>query len=111
MSTDIARLLGNTLMSAVTQPAAAPRRAKQHAAGPWRRLATALFDAPRRLLARIERRRAERDALIRYATSEGRHLEIGRAPLDRALLLAGRVDPLFPFIRPFIRRPEGSRRP
>jgi hypothetical protein len=92
MTTDIAIRLGNTFISAVSrQPAAATPARPSHA----RRLAQAIFRAPGRLVAWLERRQAARDALVRYAMNEGREGP-GRNEIERAVLLTGRADMLFP---------------
>lgn len=96
MSTDIATRLGNTFISAVTQPASSRVVVAATEPGLWRRLAQAVFTGPSRLLAGAARRQAERDALIRYAMAEGRELGLGRNELERAVLLTGRADMLLP---------------
>ncbi len=97
MTTAIATRLGNTFIGAVTQPARPARRsdvATQRSI--WRKLGLALFHAPGRLAAWAQQRQAERDALIRYAMNEGRELGLGRSEIERAVLLTGRADLLFP---------------
>jgi|GEM_PF-3147120 len=94
MTTDLALRLGNTFITAVTRQPAASAAATTPSI--WRRLGAAAFSAPSRLLARAQRRQAERDALIRYAMTEGRELGLGRSEIERAVLLTGRADMLFP---------------
>ena len=95
MSTDLATRLGNTFIGAVTgTAAAAPRRAAQP--GFWRKLGHTVFHAPAQVMAGLARRQTERDALIRYAMTEGRELGLGRSEIERAVLLTGRADMLFP---------------
>jgi hypothetical protein len=97
MTIDLATRLGNTFISAVTPPMPAmPYTATVRQSGLWRRLARAVFQAPGRVMAHLERRQAERDALLRYAMSEGRELGLGRSEVERAVLLTGRADMLFP---------------
>lgn len=97
MTTDIATRLGNTLMGAVSQPATAVRRlGATTQPSIWRKLGQAVFTAPARFVAHLQRRQAERDALIRYAMTEGKHLGLGRSEIERAVLLTGRADMLFP---------------
>ena len=97
MTTDLAIRLGNTFIGAVTPPAAAtPRAGVVRGPGFWRKLAHAVFQAPGRIMATLNRRQAERDALIRYMMSEGQGLGIGRGEIERAVLLTGRADMLFP---------------
>jgi hypothetical protein len=97
MTIDLAARLGNTFISAVTPPVPAmPLTATVRQPGLWRRLARAVFQAPGRFMARLARRQAERDALIRYAMAEGRQQGIGRNEIERAVLLTGRADMLFP---------------
>ena len=97
MTTDIATRLGNTLMGAVIQPASAARIVTAAPrTGFWHKLAVALFQAPSRFMAHLQRRQAERDALIRYAMTEGKELGLGRNEIERAVLLTGRADMLFP---------------
>ncbi len=100
MTTDLATRLGNTLIGAVARTAdpraadLAPRTTAQP--GFWRQLGGAVFHAPGRFIAGLARRQAERDALIRYAQAEGRELGVGRREIERAVLLTGRADSLFP---------------
>ena len=97
MTTDLAIRLGNTFIGAVTRPAAAlPRTGAVKAPGFWRKLGRAVFQAPGQIMATLNRRQSERDALIRYMVSEGKHLGIGRGEVERAVLLTGRADMLFP---------------
>jgi hypothetical protein len=97
MTTDLAIRLGNTFIGAVTQPAAAtPHPGVVQGPGFWRKLARAVFQAPGRIMATLNRRQAERDALIRYMMSEGKQIGIGRGEIERAVLLTGRADMLFP---------------
>jgi hypothetical protein len=97
MTTDLAIRLGNTFIGAVTRPVpATPHYAAVPTPGFWRKLGRAAFQAPGRIMASLNRRQAERDALIRYAMSEGKHLGIGRGEVERAVLLTGRADMLFP---------------
>jgi hypothetical protein len=97
MTTDIATRLGNTLMGAVIQPTSAARIATAAPrAGFWHKLGVAVFQAPSRFMAHLQRRQAERDALIRYAMTEGKDLGLGRSEIERAVLLTGRADMLFP---------------
>lgn len=97
MTTDLACRLGNTLISAVTQPASAVS-ASHRATTPsvWRTRTAAVFSAPARFVAHLQRRQAERDALIRYAMNEGKELGLGRNDIERAVILTGRADLLFP---------------
>jgi len=97
MTIAIATRLGNTFISAVTQPAQTVRRSDA-ASRPsiWHKLGLAVFHAPGRLVAWAQRRQAERDALIRYAMNEGKELGLGRNEIERAVLLTGRADMLFP---------------
>ena len=95
MSTNLATRLGNTFIGAVAgTAAAAPRSAAQR--GFWRKLGHAVFHAPARFMAELARRQAERDAVIRYAMTESRELGLGRNEIERAVLLTGRADMLFP---------------
>lgn len=97
MTTDLANRLGNTFIGAVAPPAGAGRLgAVVQQPSRWHRLARAVFAAPGRLLARIARRQAARDALIRYAMCEGRELGLGRIEIERAVLLSGRADTMLP---------------
>lgn len=97
MTTALATRLGNTFIGAVTQPASAARRAAVVGRPSiWRKLGQALFNAPARFAAHLERRQAERDALIRYAMTEGKALGLGRNEVERAVLLTGRADILLP---------------
>ena len=97
MTTDIATRLGNTLLGAVIQPTSTVRAATAAAQpGFWQKLGVAIFHAPSHLMAYLQRRQAERDALIRYAMTEGRELGLGRNEVERAVLLTGRADMLFP---------------
>ncbi|MEZ5860600.1 MAG: hypothetical protein R3D28_16755 [Geminicoccaceae bacterium] len=96
MSLNFAAQLGNTfvgafgpsrptlaLVPALPREGLAPRGARAlPAAGPP--------------LAGLERRQRERDALVRYAMAEGRELGLGRRRVERAVLLTGRADMLFP---------------
>jgi hypothetical protein len=97
MTTDIATRLGNTLMGAFVPPTTYGRYTNV-ASEPslWRKLGRAIFNAPAGFVAQLQRRQAERDALIRYAMSEGRELGLGRSEIERAVLLTGRADMLFP---------------
>jgi len=97
MTTDLAFRLGNTFIGAVT-PSAGTRRVTAAVGQPsrWRRIGRAVFAAPARFLAHLERRQAARDALIRYAMAEGRELGLARNEIERALLLTGRADTLLP---------------
>jgi len=97
MTTDIATRLGNTLMGVIVQPTTIAR--STHAdtrPAMWQKLAQAVFAAPGRLVAWAQRRQAERDALVRYAMNEGKELGLGRNEIERAVLLTGRADMLFP---------------
>ncbi len=95
MSIALATRLGDTFVGAVNrQPVAAVAAAPR--SGLWRKLATAVFHAPSRVVAYLDRRQAERDALLRYAMTEGKELGIGRGEIERAVLLTGRADMLFP---------------
>lgn len=97
MTTDLALRLGNTFIGAVTSPAAPvgfTRTADQP--GFWRKLGSALFRAPARILAALDRRQAERDALIRYTMTEFSRNGRSRSEIERAVLLTGRADMLFP---------------
>ncbi len=97
MTTDIATRLGNTLMGAVIQPASTARVAvSAPRKGFWHKFGLAVFQAPNRFMAHLQRRQAERDALIRYAMTEGKQLGLGRNEIERAVLLTGRADMLFP---------------
>ncbi len=97
MTTDIATRLGNTLMGAVIQPTtAAPYADVAPEPSLWRKLGRLAFNAPARFVAHLQRRQAERDALIRYAMAEGKELGLGRGEIERAVLLTGRADMLFP---------------
>jgi hypothetical protein len=97
MTTDIATRLGNTLMGAFVQPIPAGRAtAAGRAPSVWQKLGRAVFTAPARFVAHLQRRQAERDALIRYAMTEGKELGLGRSEIERAVLLTGRADMLFP---------------
>ncbi|MEZ5865511.1 MAG: hypothetical protein R3D25_16125 [Geminicoccaceae bacterium] len=97
MSLNFAAQLGNTFVGAFgpSRPtlALAPALPRE---GLARRAARALFQLPARLLAGLERRQRERDALVRYAMAEGRELGLGRRRVERAVLLTGRADMLFP---------------
>ena len=94
MTTDLAIRLGNTFIGAVSGTAApAPRTAEP---GLLRKFAHAVFQAPARFVAELARRQAERDALIRYVMTEHRELGLGRSEVERAVLLTGRADMLFP---------------
>ncbi len=97
MTTDIATRLGTTLIGAIA-PAQTSTRLVATAAerpGVAKRLLTTLFGMPVRFVAWLERRQAARDALVRYAMSEGK-LGVGRNEIERAVLLTGRADMLFP---------------
>lgn len=97
MSTDIASRLGSTLIGAVTpSPANARFVARDERPSVARRLLTALFLMPGRFVAWLERRQAARDALVRYAMSERKKHGLGRSEIERAVLLTGRADMLFP---------------
>ena len=97
MTTDIASRLGSTLIGAVAQsPANARFVAGDERSSATRRLLTALFLMPGRLMGWLERRQAARDALVRYAMSERRKHGLGRSEIERAVLLTGRADMLFP---------------
>jgi hypothetical protein len=97
MTIDLATRLGNTFISAVTPPVPAVRLVSTvRQPGLWRKLAHAVFQAPGRFMAGLARRQAERDALIRYAMAEGRKQGVGRNDIERAVLLTGRADMLFP---------------
>jgi hypothetical protein len=97
MTTDIATRLGNTLMGAVVQPLPTVRvTAAAAQPGFWHKLGRAVFTAPGHFMAHLQRRQAERDALIRYAMTEGKELGLGRSEIERAVLLTGRADMLFP---------------
>lgn len=86
--------LGNASAAALGRPVpSSPARPVEGFAG---RLARVLFHLPARLLARLERNQRERDALVRYAMAEGRQPGLGRSQIDRAVLLSGRADILFP---------------
>lgn len=95
MSLNFAASLGNTFVGAFgpSRPTVAPALPRL---GLVRRVARTLFQLPARFLAALERRQKERDALLRYAMSEGRELGLGRRHVERAVLLTGRADMLFP---------------
>lgn len=97
MTTDIASRLGSTLIGAVNQsPANARFVAQDGRPSVARRLLTALFLLPGRFIARLERQQAARDALVRYAMSERKKHGLGNSEIERAVLLTGRADMLFP---------------
>jgi hypothetical protein len=97
MTTDIASRLGATLIGAVVQsPANARFVARDGRPSVARRLLKSLFETPGHLIAWLNRRQAARDALVRYAMSEGMKTGLGRSEIERAVLLTGRADMLFP---------------
>lgn len=97
MTTDIASRLGATLIGAVTQsPATARFVARDERSSIARHLLTAVFEMPGQLVAWLNRRQAARDALVRYAMSERKKHGLGRSEIERAVLLTGRADMLFP---------------
>ena len=97
MTIDIADRIGTTLIGAAAlSPANARFAAHVERPSVGRRLLESLFETPGRLVAWLNRRQAARDALIRYAMSEGRKHGLGRSEIERAVLLTGRADLLFP---------------
>jgi hypothetical protein len=97
MSLDFAARLGNTFVGAFgpSRRTLAADPALPHG-GLARRAVLALFRLPARFVAALDRRQRERDALLRYAMAEGRGLGLGRQHVERAVLLTGRADMLFP---------------
>lgn len=95
MSITLATRIGNTLVGAVN-PSAPAATVVQQAGKRGSRLVAMLFDAPRRFLARLDRRQRERDALLRYLISEGGDRQNGRRIVERAALMTGRADLLLP---------------
>lgn len=97
MTIDLALRLGNTFIEAIAPSTGAGRLvAAVGQPSRWRRIGRTVFAAPACFLAGLARRQAERDALIRYAMTEGRKLGLACNELERAVLLTGRADMLLP---------------